>query len=104
MRPMLPYVAPAHGPGVTKDVRPHGKKEWKPLEAGERFLHSFVPVLPHTPFPEAGRTTEQELLHMFLTEDTCRNVCTSPGREGSSGHMGQIGLITHWCSCRNGRG
>lgn len=65
------------------------------------FLCSCSPH--HIPFPEAGRTTEQEMLHMFLTEDTCRNVCTSPSREGSSGHMGQIGLITHWCSCRNGR-
>lgn len=101
MRSMLPYVAPAHGPGITEEERPHGKKEWKPLETWARFLHSFVPVPP--PPPEARRTTKQEMLHMFLTEDTCRNVCTSPGREGSSGHMGQIGLITHWCSCRNGR-
>lgn len=45
----MPYVAPAHGPGVPKDVRPHGKKEWKPLEAGARFLHSFVPVPPTIP-------------------------------------------------------
>lgn len=33
MRPMLPYVAPAHWPGVMEWERIDGKEEWKSLEA-----------------------------------------------------------------------
>lgn len=74
-----------------------GKDRWKGgMEISGSLVSCFDIPLFACP-PEAGRTTKQEMLHMFLTEDACGNVCTSSSREGSSGHMAQIGLITHWC-------
>lgn len=76
------------------EERVHGKKEWKSREACPTVL-TFLHLCAHQKLEEQpNKRCFTCFSHKTLVE-MC--MCTSPGREGSSSHMGQIGLITHWC-------